>query len=72
MVNLKHDWLMMMSLSGGVVSFYHVTSWYIRRCLRLWLEFGLSFWLDFGTLGYSSFLEALKLDFSRFNKIIKL
>ena len=26
-VNLKYDWLMMMSLGGAVVSFYHVTSW---------------------------------------------
>ena len=30
MVNLKYDWLMMMSLGGVVVSFYHVTSQYIR------------------------------------------
>ena len=29
-VNLKYDWLVMMSLDGAVVSFYHVTSWYIR------------------------------------------
>ena len=27
-VNLKNDWLVMMSLGGAVVSFYHVTSWY--------------------------------------------
>ena len=30
MVNLKYDWLMMMSLGDAVVSFYYVTSWYIR------------------------------------------
>ena len=30
MDNLKYDWLMMMSLGGAVVSFYHVTLWYIR------------------------------------------
>ena len=30
MVDLKYDWLMMLSLGGAVVSFYHVTSWYIR------------------------------------------
>ena len=24
--NLKHDWLMMLSLDGAVVSFYHVIS----------------------------------------------
>ena len=30
MVNLKYDWLMMMSLGGAVVSFFHVTSRYIR------------------------------------------
>ena len=29
-VNLKYDWLVMMSLGGAVISFYHVTSWYIR------------------------------------------
>ena len=29
-VKLKYDWLVMMSLGGAVVSFYHVTSWYIR------------------------------------------
>ena len=28
MDNLKYDWLMMMSLGGAVVSFYHVTSKY--------------------------------------------
>ena len=31
-VNLKYEWLVMMSLGGAVVSFYHVTSWYIRHC----------------------------------------
>ena len=30
MGNLEYDWLMMMSLGGAVVSFYHMTSWYIR------------------------------------------
>ena len=30
MDNLKYDCLMMMSLDGAVVSFYHVTLWYIR------------------------------------------
>ena len=30
MVDLKYDWSMMLSLGGAVVSFYHVTSWYIR------------------------------------------
>ena len=30
-VNLKYDWLVMMSLGGAVVSFYHVISWYVRR-----------------------------------------
>ena len=29
MVNMKYDWLMMMSLDGAEVSFYHVTSWNI-------------------------------------------
>ena len=28
-VNLKHDWLMMMSLGGALISFYHVNE-YIR------------------------------------------
>ena len=28
MVNLKYDWLMIISSDGAVVSFYHVTSWY--------------------------------------------
>ena len=28
MVNMKSDWLMMLSLGGAVVRFYHVTSWY--------------------------------------------
>ena len=58
-VNLKYDWLVMMSLGGAVVSFYHETSWSIRRNpvseLRLWLTFGHRLWLDFGdfgTLGY--------------------
>ena len=30
MVNLKSDWLIMISLGGAVVSFYHVASWYIK------------------------------------------
>ena len=30
MVNIKSDWLMMLSLGGAVVHFYLVTSWYIR------------------------------------------
>ena len=30
MVNLKSDRLIMMSLGGAVISFYHVASWYIR------------------------------------------
>ena len=30
MVNLKYDWVLMMSLGGTVGGFYHVTSWYIR------------------------------------------
>ena len=30
MVNLKYDWLVMTPLGGAVVSFYHVTSLYIR------------------------------------------
>ena len=30
MINLEYDWLMMMSLGGVVVGFYHVTSLYIR------------------------------------------
>ena len=55
-VNLKYDWLVMMSFGGAVVSFYHVTSWYIRRnpvselqtLVRLWLKFGHRLWLDFG------------------------
>ena len=29
MVNLKYDRLMVMSLGGAVVSFYHVTLWYV-------------------------------------------
>ena len=28
MVNLKYDWLMIISSGGAVVSFYHVISWY--------------------------------------------
>ena len=27
MVNLNYDWLVMMSLGGAVISFYHVTPW---------------------------------------------
>ena len=42
-VNLKYDWLVMMSLGGAVVSFYHVTSWFINetqwQSFRLWLDF---------------------------------
>ena len=30
-VNLKYDWLVMMSVGGAVVGFYHVTTWYIRK-----------------------------------------
>ena len=36
MVNLKYDWLMMMSLGGALVSLYNVTSRYI--CLSPVLE----------------------------------
>ena len=31
MINLKYDWLMMLSLGGSVVSFYQVTSYGPRR-----------------------------------------
>ena len=30
MVNLKYDWLMMVTLGGAVVRFYQVSSWYAR------------------------------------------
>ena len=30
MVNLEYDWLIVMSLGGPVVSFYHVTSLHIK------------------------------------------
>ena len=29
--NLKYDWLMMMSLGGAVVSFYHVTLYIVYK-----------------------------------------
>ena len=32
--NVKYDWLMMMSLGGTVVSFYHVASYYINKIVR--------------------------------------
>ena len=65
MVNLKYDWLMMMSLGGAVVSFYHVISMYIR-----WTPVFRA--IDFGTFGYSWLLEVFKLELRRFNNIIKL
>ena len=44
-VNLKYDWLVMMSLGGAVDSFYHVTSWYYKM-----KPSGRA--SDLGTLGY--------------------
>ena len=52
-VNLKYDWLVMMSLGGSVVSFYHVTSSYIRLKSVAELQTLVRLWRDFGTLGYS-------------------
>ena len=45
LLNLKYDWLMMMSLGDAVVSFYHMTTWLfeMKPSVRA---------LDFGTLGY--------------------
>ena len=51
-VNLKYDLLVMMSLDGAVVSFYHVTSWYIRRNPVSEPQTLVRLCRDFRTLGY--------------------
>ena len=53
MVNLEHDWLMMMSLGVTVVSFFRVTSWYTMKPSVSVLDFGFRFLRDFRTLDYS-------------------